>query len=60
MLLHREAESIVRKIVGNILDNVRTPDRARSPVGFYSTEQEQFQQKNPDVNFIFLFLEKEI
>jgi hypothetical protein len=53
MLLHREAESIVRKIVSNILDNVRTPERARSPVGFYMTEQEQFQQNNPDVNFNF-------
>lgn len=49
MLLHREAESIVRKIVFGILDNVRTPERARSPVGFYMTEQEQFQQYNPDV-----------
>jgi hypothetical protein len=53
MLLHKEAESIVRKIVANILDNVRTPDRARSPVGFYMTEQEQFQENNPDVNFRF-------
>ena len=51
MLLHKEAETIVRKIVSNILDNVRTPERARSPVDFYITEQEQFQQKNPDVNF---------
>ncbi len=53
MLLHREAESIVRKIVLNILDNVRTPERARSPVGFYMTEQEQFQQNNPDVFSFF-------
>ena len=54
MLLHKEAESIVRKIVSNILDNVRTPERARSPVGFYMTEQEQFQENNPDVkDFIF-------
>jgi hypothetical protein len=51
-LYHREAESIVRSIVNNILDNVRTPERARSPVGFYMTEQEQFQQKNPDVRSI--------
>ena len=49
MLLHREAESIVRKIVSNIVDSVRTPERARSPVGFYMTEQDQFQQNNPDV-----------
>lgn len=48
-LYHREAESIVRSIVNNILDNVRTPERSRSPVGFYMTEQEEFQQKNPDV-----------
>jgi hypothetical protein len=53
MLLHREAESIVRKIVLNILDNVRTPERSRSPVGFYMTEQEQFQQNNPDVKSLF-------
>lgn len=58
MLLHREAESIVRKIVFGILDNVRTPERARSPVGFYMTEQEQFQQNNPDVKKnAFRFLE---
>lgn len=58
MLLHREAESIVRKIVSGILDNVRTPERARSPVGFYMTEQEQFQQNNPDVKKnAFRFLE---
>lgn len=49
MLHHKEAESIVRGIVANILDNVRTPERVRSPVGFYMTEQEQFQQNNPDV-----------
>ena len=49
MLFHKEAESIVRKIVANILDNVRTPERARSPIGFYMTEEEQFQEKNPDV-----------
>jgi hypothetical protein len=49
MLHHKEAESIVRKIVANILDNVRTPERVRSPIGFYMTEQEQFQEKNPDV-----------
>jgi hypothetical protein len=60
MLLHREAESIVRKIVLNILDNVRTPERARSPVGFYMTEQEQFQQNNPDVNLVVVFLQKKI
>jgi hypothetical protein len=60
MLLHKEAESIVRKIVSNILDNVRTPERARSPVGFYMTEQEQFQQNNPDVNLVFFFLQKKI
>ncbi len=59
MLLHKEAESIVRKIVSNILDNVRTPDRAPSPVGFYMTEQEQFQQNNPDVISVF-FLDKKI
>jgi hypothetical protein len=59
MLLHREAESIVRKIVSNILDNVRTPERAQSPVGFYMTEQEQFQQNNPDVISVF-FLDKKI
>ncbi len=53
MLLHREAENIVRKIVSNILDNVRTPERAQSPVGFYMTEQEQFQQNNPDVISVF-------
>ena len=58
MLLHREAESIVRKIVWNILDNVRTPERARSPVGFYMTEQEQFQENNPDVNNDFLRKDK--
>ncbi|CAF0839298.1 unnamed protein product [Adineta steineri] len=51
MLFHREAESIVRKIVDNILDNVRTPERARSPIGFYMTEQEQFQEKHPDLFF---------
>ena len=52
MLFHKEAESIVRKIVENILDDVRTPERARSPIGFYMTEQEQFQEKNPDVRMI--------
>ncbi|CAF4672276.1 unnamed protein product [Rotaria socialis] len=58
MLLHKEAESIVRKIVSGILDNVRTPDRARSPVGFYMTEQEQFQQNNPDLYFDYEIFEQ--
>ncbi|CAF1052169.1 unnamed protein product [Adineta ricciae] len=58
MLFHKEAESIVRKIVENILDNVRTPERARSPIGFYMTEQEQFQEKNPDLYFDFEVFEQ--
>ncbi|CAF4192012.1 unnamed protein product, partial [Rotaria sordida] len=58
MLLHKEAESIVRKVVSNILDNVRTPERARSPVGFYMTEQEQFQQNNPDLYFDYEIVEQ--
>ncbi|CAF3630847.1 unnamed protein product, partial [Rotaria sp. Silwood2] len=57
-LLHKEAESIVRKIVSNILDNVRTPERARSPVGFYMTDQEQFQQNNPDLYFDYEIVEQ--
>ena len=58
MLHHKEAESIVRKIVSNILDNVRTPERAHSPVGFYTTEQEQFEQNNPDVKLFYRKINK--
>ncbi|CAF3553959.1 unnamed protein product [Rotaria sp. Silwood1] len=58
MLLHKEAESIVRKIVSNILDNVRTPERIHSPVGFYMTEQEQFQQNNPDLYYDYEIVEQ--
>lgn len=56
ILREREAETIAKSIVASILDNIRTPERARSPVGLYMTDQELFQENNPDVkaNF-FLF-----
>lgn len=48
-LRHKEAEQIVSDVLDGLLKGIQTPERPRSPVDTYITEEELFQRKNPKV-----------
>ncbi|XP_070535835.1 MYCBP-associated protein-like [Ptychodera flava] len=50
-LSHKQAEMNIRKIVDDLVEGIRTPDRARSPVDAYITEEEIFERLNPGMHF---------
>jgi len=50
-LAHREAVETATRILNEILDGVRTPERARSPVDAYITEEEIFGRANEGMYF---------
>lgn len=50
-LAHREAVEAAARILDEILDGVRTPERARSPVDAYITEEEIFGRANQGMYF---------
>ncbi|XP_033115516.1 MYCBP-associated protein-like isoform X2 [Anneissia japonica] len=50
-LLHKQAEANVRMIVDELVAGVRTPDRARSPVDAYITDEEVFERQNLGMHF---------
>ncbi|XP_071824825.1 MYCBP-associated protein-like isoform X2 [Apostichopus japonicus] len=50
-LYHRQAEVAVRRVLDEIVDGIRTPQRARSPVDAYITEEEQFEKENPQMHY---------
>ncbi|KXJ26552.1 MYCBP-associated protein [Exaiptasia diaphana] len=50
-LAHRQAVEAAYRILEEILDGVRTPERARSPVDAYITEEEIFSRKNEGLYF---------
>lgn len=50
-LYHRQAEIAVRRILDEIVAGIRTPQRARSPVDAYITEEEKFQRENPQMHY---------
>ncbi|XP_071943244.1 MYCBP-associated protein-like isoform X2 [Antedon mediterranea] len=50
-LLHKQAVANIRMIVDEIIAGVRTPDRARSPVDAYITDEEVFERQNPGMHF---------
>nr|XP_060620735.1 MYCBP-associated protein isoform X1 [Anolis sagrei ordinatus] len=46
-----EAAVIVEENLRDLLDRIRTPERARSPLDAYVTEEELFQRKNPELYY---------
>ncbi|XP_032226527.2 MYCBP-associated protein [Nematostella vectensis] len=50
-LAHREAIEAAARILQEILDGVRTPERSRSPVDAYITEEEIFSRQNKGMHF---------
>uniref|UniRef100_A0A6Q2Y3F9 Mycbp associated protein n=1 Tax=Esox lucius TaxID=8010 RepID=A0A6Q2Y3F9_ESOLU len=49
-LQQREAVSVCRSLVSDVLRGVRTPDRPSSPAELYTTEEEHFHHRNPEVH----------
>ncbi|XP_016846857.2 MYCBP-associated protein isoform X2 [Anolis carolinensis] len=50
-LEEREAAVIVEENLKDLLDQIRTPERARSPLDAYVTEEELFLRKNPELYY---------
>ncbi|KAJ7394063.1 hypothetical protein OS493_003736 [Desmophyllum pertusum] len=50
-LAHREAVETASRLLDEILEGVRTPERARSPVDAYITEEEIFGRANQGMHF---------
>ncbi|XP_078360278.1 MYCBP-associated protein-like [Oculina patagonica] len=50
-LAHREAVETATRLLDEILEGVRTPERARSPVDAYITEEEIFGRANQGMYF---------
>lgn len=48
-LSHRQALHIVEGIVSDLIEGIQSPERPRSPVDAYITDQEKFERKNPSV-----------
>ncbi|KAK2186936.1 hypothetical protein NP493_182g04011 [Ridgeia piscesae] len=51
MLSHRQAEQIAMTILSDLLEGIRTPERPRSPIDTYITEEEIFLRKNPHLHY---------
>ena len=43
----------VRRILDELVDGVRTPERPASPIDFYITDEEKFERLNPGVSNFF-------
>jgi len=56
-LLNKEAELIARQMLDIVLSGVRTPERCQSPLNSYLTDEDIFNQQNPEVHILAL-LEK--
>ncbi|XP_077993073.1 MYCBP-associated protein-like isoform X1 [Glandiceps talaboti] len=50
-LSHKQAEMTIRRIVDDLVEGIRTPDRARSPVDAYITDEEVFERLNPGMHY---------
>ncbi len=55
-LLNREAELIAGQMLDLIMSGVRTPERCPSPQNAYQTEEDLFNELNPDVGFSFFIV----
>ncbi|GFO47747.1 mycbp-associated protein-like isoform x1 [Plakobranchus ocellatus] len=50
-LVQRQAQQVVGHILYEVVSGIRTPDRARSPVDAYVTEEEIFRRNNPGLEY---------
>ncbi|KAJ7315970.1 hypothetical protein JRQ81_002132 [Phrynocephalus forsythii] len=50
-LENREVAVLVEETLRELLDRIRTPERARSPLDAYVTEEEFFHRKNPELYY---------
>ncbi|XP_071490212.1 MYCBP-associated protein-like [Diadema antillarum] len=50
-LFAKQAQVAVRRILDELVDGVRTPDRVPSPVDAYITNEEVFERLNPGLHF---------
>ena len=39
----------MRRLIDEIVDSIKSPERPKSPIDSYLTEQETFQRQNPQV-----------
>ena len=44
----------IRRILDDVIDGVRTPERARSPIDAYLTDEERFERLNPGVSILYM------
>ena len=42
----------IKRIIDDLVDGVKTPERARSPIDAYITDEEKFERNNPGVGKI--------
>lgn len=50
-LFRKQAEMSIRRILDDVVDGVRTPERARSPIDAYITDEERFERHNPGMHY---------
>lgn len=50
-LVQRQAQQVVGQILYEMVSGIRTPERARSPVDAYITEEEIFRRNNPGLEY---------
>ncbi|XP_059140041.1 MYCBP-associated protein-like isoform X2 [Physella acuta] len=50
-LLERQANEAVKRILYELVNGIRTPERSRSPVDAYITEEEIFSRNNPALQY---------
>ncbi|XP_030841548.1 MYCBP-associated protein isoform X2 [Strongylocentrotus purpuratus] len=50
-LFAKQAQVAVRRILEELVDGIRTPERAHSPIDAYITDEETFERLNPGMHF---------
>nr|XP_002731234.2 PREDICTED: MYCBP-associated protein-like [Saccoglossus kowalevskii] len=50
-LAHKQAQMAIKKIVDDLVEGIRTPERARSPIDAYITDEEIFERLNPGMHY---------
>jgi hypothetical protein len=54
-LSEKQCNQIVGSLLHDLIAGIKTPERARSPIGAYDTEEDVFKQNNPEVRSIGLY-----
>ncbi|XP_072032494.1 MYCBP-associated protein-like isoform X2 [Amphiura filiformis] len=50
-LFHKQAEMTIRRIIDDLVDGVKTPERSHSPIDAYITDEEKFERNNPGMHY---------